>query len=139
MIPIGAHNDKSFTVTAAKLVPALYPEFDSFRAMPGVFATGFLVGFVEAACLELMQRFLAEGQATVGIHIDLTHEAPTPPGVTVTASAVCVAAEGKQASFDVIVRDQFGAILGRGTHRRAVIDRAKFDGAVAKIAAQLTA
>jgi fluoroacetyl-CoA thioesterase len=36
-----------FKVPVSKTVPALYPESEEFVAMPEVFATGFLVGFLE--------------------------------------------------------------------------------------------
>jgi fluoroacetyl-CoA thioesterase len=36
-----------FVVPSSKTVPALYPESEEFAAMPEVFATGFLVGFLE--------------------------------------------------------------------------------------------
>ena len=40
-----------FKLTPSKMVPALYPEAEEFLAMPEVFATGFLVGFLEWACI----------------------------------------------------------------------------------------
>ena len=39
----------AYTVPPNKTVPHLYPESDWFRAMPEVFATGFMVGLVEWA------------------------------------------------------------------------------------------
>ena len=39
--------EHKFTIPKLKTVPALYPEADEFLAMPEVFATGFLVGFLE--------------------------------------------------------------------------------------------
>ena len=40
-----------FRIPASKTVPALYPESEEFLAMPEVFATGFMVGFLEWACI----------------------------------------------------------------------------------------
>ena len=36
-----------FRVTEAKTIQALYPESEEFLAMPEVFATGFMIGFLE--------------------------------------------------------------------------------------------
>jgi fluoroacetyl-CoA thioesterase len=43
----GIRYEHKFMVPPSKTVPALYPESDEFVAMPEVFATGFLVGFLE--------------------------------------------------------------------------------------------
>src|SRR5690606_28716342 len=40
-----------YTVPPTRTVPHLYPESELFRAMPEVFATGYLVGLVEWACI----------------------------------------------------------------------------------------
>jgi len=47
----GLRHVMKFTVPSSKTVPALYPEAASFRQMPEVFATGFMVGLLECACL----------------------------------------------------------------------------------------
>jgi fluoroacetyl-CoA thioesterase len=52
----------------------------------------------------------------------------------VTAVASVTAVEGRTVSFAVELSDDAGPI-GRGTHRRAIIDRAKFDARVAAKAA----
>lgn len=43
----GIRYEHKFRVPPSKTVPALYPESEEFVAMPEVFATGFLVGFLE--------------------------------------------------------------------------------------------
>ena len=45
-------------VSATKTVAALYPESEEFVAMPNVFATGFLVGFIEWACIRAINPHL---------------------------------------------------------------------------------
>ena len=75
-----------FIVPASKTVPALYPESAEFMVMPEVFATGFLVGFLEWACIKAINPHLDwPEEQTVGIHINVSHEAATPPGLEVTA------------------------------------------------------
>ena len=78
-----------YTVPATKTVPHLYPEVADFQAMPHVFATGFMVGLMEWACLELLKPYLDAGEGSLGIHIDVSHVAATLPGQTVTVDAEC--------------------------------------------------
>ena len=49
----GLKHQHSFVVPRTKTVAALYPESERFQEMPEVFATGFMVGLLEWACLEL--------------------------------------------------------------------------------------
>ncbi len=50
----GLRYEHRFLVPPSKTVPALYPEAEEFAAMPDVFATGFLVGFLERACIRAL-------------------------------------------------------------------------------------
>ena len=83
----GITHTHTFRVTAAKTVPALYPEAASFQAMPAVFATGYLTGLLEWACVELLAPYLDVGEGSLGTMVNFTHDAPTPPGLTVTVEA----------------------------------------------------
>ena len=123
----GIRYEHKFVVPPTKTVPALYPEADEFVAMPEVFATGFLVGFLEWACIKAINPHLDwPREQTVGTHIDVSHEAATPPGLEVTATVELVAVEGKKLVFAVAAHDGVDTI-SRGKHERFVIDRAKFD------------
>lgn len=126
----GIHYQHIFTVPASKTVPALYPEAEEFAAMPEVFATGFLVGFLEWACIKAINPHLDwPAEQTVGTHIDVSHEAATPPGLTVTASVELVAVEGRKLVFAVEAHDGVD-LVSRGRHERFIIDRVKFDARV---------
>lgn len=119
-----------FTVPASKTVPALYPESEEFLAMPEVFATGFLVGFLEWACIMAIKPHLDWPQEqTVGIHINVSHEAATPPGLQVTASVELVAVEGKRLVFNVEAHDGVDCI-SKGSHERFIIDKNRFDAKI---------
>jgi fluoroacetyl-CoA thioesterase len=115
-----------YRVPARRTVPHLLPESAEFAALPPVLATGYLVGQVEWACMRALGGHLADGEQTLGVHVDLSHEAPTPPGGTLTIRVELVAVDGRQLTFAVEVADE-AAVVCRGTHRRAVIDRARFD------------
>ena len=57
-----------------KMVPALYPEAPEFQVMPEVFATGFLVGFLEWACMNSVIPHLDWTlEQTVGTHVNISH------------------------------------------------------------------
>jgi fluoroacetyl-CoA thioesterase len=119
-----------FMVPQSKTVPALYPESEEFVAMPHVFATGFLVGFLEWACIKAINPHLDwPREQTVGTHIDVTHEAATPPGLTVTATVELLAVEGKKLVFSVQAHDGID-LISKGRHERFVINKEKFNARV---------
>lgn len=116
-----------FVVPLSKTVPALYPESEEFLAMPEVFATGFLVGFIEWACIKAINPHLDwPAEQTVGIHINVSHEAATPPGHEVTATVELIEVSGRKLVFAVEAHDGAG-LISRGLHERFVIDKKKFD------------
>lgn len=128
----GLRYEHRFVVPSTKTVPALYPEADEFLAMPEVFATGFLVGFLEWACVRAVNPHLDwPDEMTLGTHIDVTHEAATPPGMQVTASVELTDVSGRKLTFLVEAHDGVD-IISRGRHERFVIDRSRFDAGVAR-------
>jgi fluoroacetyl-CoA thioesterase len=121
----------SFVIPASKTVPALYPEAPEFQTMPQVFATGFLVGLVEWACMKVVNEHLDwPAEQTVGTYVELGHTAPTPPGRTVTVEATLEDVQGRWLAFAVSAHDGAEEIC-RGTHERFVIDTARFEERVA--------
>ncbi|MDE1989852.1 MAG: thioesterase family protein [Betaproteobacteria bacterium] len=116
----------SFVVPPSKTVPHLYPESPEFTAMPEVFATGFMVGFLEWACIKALEPYLDwPREMTLGTHVDVSHEAPTPAGRTVTATVELLEVEGRRLLFAVQAHDGV-AVISRGTHQRHVIVRERF-------------
>jgi fluoroacetyl-CoA thioesterase len=120
----------TFRVPENKTVPHLYPEARDFQAMPHVFATGYMVGLFEWACIELMRPHLDDGEGSLGIHVDFSHLAATPPGLTITVDAECMAVNGKKLSFHVRGHDGID-VIGEGRHERAVVAWDKFNARVA--------
>ena len=117
----------TFRVPPTKTMPALYPEAREFQAMPEVFATGFLVGLLEWACIQLVNPHLDwPAEQTLGTHIDVTHEAATPPGLEVTVTARLTEVDDRRLTFTVEAHDGIDPV-SRGTHQRAVIDAARFN------------
>ncbi len=89
-------------------------------AFPLVFATSRMIGLMEVAAARVLRPHLREGEASVGVSVDVTHTAATPPGATVTATARFVGRDGKLFLFEVSAADDAGEI-GRGTHKRAIV------------------
>lgn len=129
----GIRYEHKFVIPQSKTVPALYPESEEFAAMPEVFATGFLVGFLEWACIRAINPHIDWPQEqTLGTHINVSHEAATPPGLEVTATVELIAVEGRRLVFNVEAHDGVD-LISRGQHERFVIDKEKF---VAKVGAK---
>lgn len=121
-----------FVVPRSKTVPELYPESPEFLAMPEVFATGFLVGLLEWACIMALKPHLDWPlEQTVGTHINVSHAAATPPGLEVTVIVELVEVNGRRLVFTVEAHDGVERVSS-GLHERFVIDRAKFDARVGK-------
>jgi fluoroacetyl-CoA thioesterase len=126
----GIRYEHKFVVPSSKTVPALYPESEEFLAMPEVFATGFLVGFLEWACIKAINPHLDwPKEQTVGTHIDISHAAATPPGLEVTATVELLEVSGRRLVFAVEAHDGI-ELISKGRHERFVIDKEKFDAKV---------
>jgi fluoroacetyl-CoA thioesterase len=128
---VGIRYQHTFKVPTSKTVPALYPEAEEFLVMPEVFATGFLVGFLEWACIKAINHHLDfPEEQTVGTHIDVSHEAATPVGLTVTAKVELIMIEGRKLTFRVEAHDGVD-LISKGTHERFIINKEKFNEKVA--------
>ena len=124
---VGIRYQHTFKVPTSKTVPALYPEAEEFLVMPEVFATGFLVGFLEWACIKAINPHLDFPEVqTVGTHINVSHEAATPVGLTVTANVELIMIEGRKLTFKVEANDGVD-LISRGTHERFIINKEKFN------------
>jgi fluoroacetyl-CoA thioesterase len=129
----GLEYELVYRVPESKTVPYLYPEAREFQVMPRVFATGFMVGFVEWACLLAIIAHLDwPAEQSVGTHVNLSHSAATPPGMEVRAKVKLLEVDGRRLVFEVEADDGVDTIC-KGTHERFLIDAAKF---IAKVNAK---
>ena len=121
MILIGTKCQLEQTVTedltAAKIGSGLLP----------VFGTPFMAAMMENAAQTALQNFLDDDKGSVGTHLDVSHDAPTPVGMRVWAEAEITAVSENSRMVDFAVRawDEKGPI-GAGTHTRAVILNDRF-------------
>ncbi len=90
-----------------------------------VFATPAMTALMEKTAWKSVAEELEEGCGTVGIRLDITHDAPTPLGMKVTCESVLTGIEGRKLTFKVEVWDERGKI-GSGIHERFIIDNKKF-------------
>lgn len=123
----GLETELVFHLPESKTVPALYPESEEFQEMPEVFATGFMVGFLEWACIKAVNPHLDwPNEQTVGTHIDVSHTAATPAGFEVTAKARLIEVDGRRLVFEVEAHDGMD-VISKGKHERFIINKERFD------------
>ena len=91
-----------------------------------VLATPILVALMEAAAEDAVAKFLTYEEQTVGVHLELTHLAPTPVGMGVKVQAELISVTGRNLVFSLSAHDELEEIA-KGTHTRTLATRASFD------------
>jgi len=126
----------AYKVPENKTVPYTYPESPEIAAMPKVFATGFMIVLMEWVCTQLLVPHLDPGEGSVGVHVDVSHLAATPPGMTVTVDVECVKIDGPRVTFKVKAHDEVD-LIGQGLHERYVVVWDKFNARLAAKVAKM--
>lgn len=122
----------TYQVPENKTVPYLFPEFPEGEVMPDVLATGFMIGLFEFACIKAINPFINwPEEQTVGINVNFSHMAATPPGMTLTVKGLLTEIKGKKLSFSIEAFDDVDKI-SEGTHDRFIINAEAFNKALAK-------
>ena len=124
-----------YRVPTEKTVPYVFREAELFQTMPPVFATAFMVGLMEWACMEALRPYMDEGEISLGTNVCVTHTAATPPGMQVEVAVTLLEVNGPRTRWSIVARDE-QEVIGEGTHERFTIKRDKFTGIVAKKAAK---
>jgi fluoroacetyl-CoA thioesterase len=127
----GLKTSFSYVVPENKTVPFTYPESPEISAMPKVFATGFMSVLMEWTCIQALAPHLDAGEGSLGTHVDVSHAAATPPGMTVTVEAELIEVDGRRLTFKVRAHDGKD-MIGEGRHQRAVVAWDKFNARVAE-------
>lgn len=108
---------------------AMADEMNSAKAMGSgtlsVFATPAMIALMEKTAWTSVAPYLEEGQGTVGIKLDVTHDAPTPLGMTVSCDSELVEVDGRRLVFEVTASDEKG-VIGKGRHERFIVSEEKF-------------
>jgi fluoroacetyl-CoA thioesterase len=95
-----------------------------------------MIILMEWACTELLAAHLDAGEGSVGVHVDVSHLAATPPGMTVSVDAECVEIVDQRVAFSVRAHDGMD-LIGEGRHERFVVAWDKFNARVAAKAAKV--
>jgi fluoroacetyl-CoA thioesterase len=119
-VPTGAKGTYEFVVGREDLAGTVEP------SLPLVLATAKMSLAMELAAINALTPFLEPGEFSVGVTVNVTHTAATPPGWKVRAEAEVTGGEGRRVEYVVRAFDEKEQI-GEGIHTRAVLDRAKFD------------
>jgi predicted thioesterase len=94
-----------------------------------VYATPYMIAFMELCSLWCAMPYLDEGETTVGTSVNIEHLAPTPLGGTVRTEAKLIDVQGRKLIFEVTAF--YGeTLIGKGFHGRHVINIAKFMGGI---------
>jgi fluoroacetyl-CoA thioesterase len=125
----GLRHSFSYTVPENKTVPFTFPDSPILANMPKVFATGFMIVLMEWTCAQLMEPHLDAGEGSLGTHVDVSHVAPTPPGMTVTVDAEVREVRGRKLIFNVRANDGLD-LIGEGRHERVVVAWDQFNAKV---------
>ena len=115
-ITIGSKGTASVQVDETNLAVAV-----GSGSLP-VFATPMMAALMEEAACNAVAPFLSEGETTVGTKLDISHDAATPVGLTVTATAEI---NGREISYHVTAEDGVG-VIGSGVHKRFLVDAERF-------------
>ncbi|MGZ4142307.1 MAG: thioesterase family protein [Actinomycetota bacterium] len=90
-----------------------------------VFGTPALLALIEEAAVAAVHDALPDGSTSVGARIELEHLAPSRVGVEVRALARLVAVDGRALTFECEAYEG-DKLIGRATHRRIIVERARF-------------
>ncbi|MFW5691134.1 MAG: thioesterase family protein [Chloroflexota bacterium] len=90
-----------------------------------VFATPAMIALMEGAAVDAIDKLLPDGQASVGIELNVKHLAATPLGKSVRAEAEVTEVDRRKITFTVRAYDEV-ELIGEGTHTRFVIDLERY-------------
>lgn len=120
-IPIGLVASEKFDVTNEDTIAAQVA-----GDLPPVLGTFVLIKWMESVAGYMVQPYLPEGRISVGAQIDVEHLAPSPVGQKVHIEATYIGTEGAFLSFHIVAHDEV-ELIGRATHKRAVIAKPLLD------------
>lgn len=122
-LPIGLEADASFVVRDKHTAIAM-----KSGDVP-VLSTAALIAVMEEAAIAAIEGYLGEGATSVGVLIEIRHNAAAPIGTQIHAHARLLRAEGRRLTFRIDAynnAERRGDPLGEGLHERVIVDREKF-------------
>jgi fluoroacetyl-CoA thioesterase len=85
-----------------------------------------VVALAEEAAVAAVAGSLPADKTSVGVSVELEHNAPSRIGATVTAEATLEVVDGRKLQFTISVRNDSGVEVANLRHRRVVVDRDAF-------------
>lgn len=119
MLEVGLEKTCSETVDAGNTAAALG------SGGLAVYATPAMALLMEKTCYLCAQERMEPGKTTVGTALQIEHLSATPVSMEVSCTCRLTKVQGRELTFDVVCSDAAGEI-GRGVHKRFVVDEAKF-------------
>ena len=100
--------------------------------MPDVFATGFLVAFLEWTCVELIHPYFDNDKfVSLGTKVNFSHLLPTPVGLSVKSTSLLTEKKNNRLTFYCYAYDKEGKI-SEGDHERVIVEREWFEKKIQK-------
>lgn len=122
----GDMSSLEYVVTEDRIVPRLYPELEEFRRGQPVFATGYMVGLLEAPCMKMLHHYLEGEERCVGTMVSIQHVKATLPGMELLVTGECTVVGDAYTEWDVVARDGLGEVVASGSHGRRIVDQGSF-------------
>ncbi len=145
-LTIGSEAELIWQVAAEHVIHLGYPpptvvgglvEANATDVSAVVFSTPNMILLMERAARKLLQPFLEPGEESVGAMVQVEHLAGTPLGAEVRAVARVTAINGRSIDFEIAAYDSLEQI-GRGTHRRAIVQVERIAKRMAEKSTKLT-
>lgn len=119
-IKIGTQRTKQITVSEKELACTVG------SGIVEVYATPMMIALMENVAASCLNEFLEDGETSVGVAIKATHEAATPCGMLVKATANIIAVDRKKVTFSIIAEDEVDCI-GKAIHERFIVKKDAFE------------
>lgn len=118
-IPVGTRHEKKLLVTRDIAIDFLGVEGARVLSTPNM-----ILG-LESTSRDAVFPLLEPGYDTVGTHVNVSHLAATPVGMTVTFRSEVTSVEDRRVNFNVEAFDEKEKIA-EGTHQRFIVNVVRF-------------
>lgn len=90
-----------------------------------VLATPRMIALMEESAYKCIDKYLENGQSSVGTYLEIKHLSATPVGMEVYAESEIIEIDGRRVVFSVKAYDEKG-LIGEGKHERFIILSERF-------------
>ena len=119
-VPIGTHGEAETTVQPKNTLTAWKEH------LPPVYSTPNMIGMMEAAGYNALERYCEGDEVSVGTAINIVHRAAATVGMKIKTEAVLESFDGRFYTFKVSASNGI-EVIGYGTIARAIVSKAKFE------------